>query len=167
MGDINLLTKINDLDERVSKVEESGGTPITVDSELSTTSTNPVQNKVITETVNKLTKYEKLATSLPTQSDYTINTWDVRRKGSLGILSIDVTCLTKDEYPQGNTFINIAKAVSTVPVYLGLSQTITARNGDYKPVEISLVHENNELILSIRGGSIQGRYSGVYTFMFQ
>ena len=29
MGDINLLTKINDLDERVSKVEESGVTSIT------------------------------------------------------------------------------------------------------------------------------------------
>ena len=28
MGDINLLTKINDLDERVSKVEESGVTSI-------------------------------------------------------------------------------------------------------------------------------------------
>ena len=52
MGDINLLTKINNLDERVSKVEESGGggSSITVDSELSTTSTNPVQNKVITNT---------------------------------------------------------------------------------------------------------------------
>ena len=53
MGDINLRTKINNLDERVSKVEESGGggTSITVDKALSMTSTNPVQNKVIT---NKL-----------------------------------------------------------------------------------------------------------------
>ena len=175
MGDINLRTKINNLDERVSKVEESGGgTSIIVDSELSSTSTNPVQNKVITETVNrinnnvnKLTEYEKLTTSLPTQSDYTINTWDVRRKGSLGVLSIDITCLTKDEYPQGNTFINIAKAASTLPLYLGLNQILTAKNGDYKPVEISLVNENNELILGIRGGSKQGRYSGIYTFMFQ
>ena len=57
MGDINLRTKINNLDERVSKVEESGGggTPITVDSELSDTSTNPVQNKVITTKINNNT----------------------------------------------------------------------------------------------------------------
>ena len=50
MGDINLRTKINNLDERVSKVEESGGggSSITVDKALSMTSTNPVQNKVIT-----------------------------------------------------------------------------------------------------------------------
>ena len=58
MGDINLLTKINDLVERVSKVEESGGggTPITVDSELSSTSTNPVQNKVITSKLTDTTR---------------------------------------------------------------------------------------------------------------
>lgn len=58
MGDINLLTKINDLDERVSKVEESGGggSSITVDSELSDTSTNPVQNKVITAKINNNTR---------------------------------------------------------------------------------------------------------------
>lgn len=31
-----------------------GGTPITVDSELSTSSTNPVQNKVITEKINEI-----------------------------------------------------------------------------------------------------------------
>ena len=56
MGDINLRTKINNLDERVSKVEESGGggTPITVDSELSSTSTNPVQNKVITKKLSQI-----------------------------------------------------------------------------------------------------------------
>ena len=58
MGDINLRTKINNLDERVSKVEESGGggTPITVDSELSDTSTNPVQNKVITAKLSDTTR---------------------------------------------------------------------------------------------------------------
>ena len=32
-----------------------GGTEITVDSELSTTSTNPVQNKVVTENINIIT----------------------------------------------------------------------------------------------------------------
>ena len=58
MGDINLRTKINNLDERVSKREESGGggTPITVDSELSDTSTNPVQNKVITAKLSNITR---------------------------------------------------------------------------------------------------------------
>ena len=58
MGDINLSAKINNLDERVSKVEESGGsgTPIIVDSELSDTSTNPVQNKVITAKLSDTTR---------------------------------------------------------------------------------------------------------------
>ena len=51
MGDVNLEIKLNNLDERVIKIEGSGGTSITVDSELSDTSTNPVQNKVITNTI--------------------------------------------------------------------------------------------------------------------
>lgn len=50
MGDVNLEIKLTNLDERVIKIEESD-TPITVDSELSGTSTNPVQNKVITNTI--------------------------------------------------------------------------------------------------------------------
>lgn len=56
MGDINLRTKINNLDERVSKVEESGGggSSITVDNALSMTSTNPVQNKVITNKLSQI-----------------------------------------------------------------------------------------------------------------
>lgn len=58
MGDVNLEIKLSNLDERVIKIEESGdggGTSITVDSELSDTSTNPVQNKVITAKINKNT----------------------------------------------------------------------------------------------------------------
>ena len=55
MGDVNLEIKLNNLDERVIKIEGSGGTPITVDSELSDTSTNPVQNKVITTKINNIT----------------------------------------------------------------------------------------------------------------
>ena len=58
MGDVNLEIKLSNLDERVIKIEESGGggTPITVDSELSSTSTNPVQNKVITTKINNNTR---------------------------------------------------------------------------------------------------------------
>ena len=56
MGDVNLEIKLNNLDERVIKIEGSGGTPITVDSELSDTSTNPVQNKVITTKINNNTR---------------------------------------------------------------------------------------------------------------
>lgn len=51
MGDVNLEIKLNNLDERVIKIEETD-TPINVDSELSDTSTNPVQNKVITTKIN-------------------------------------------------------------------------------------------------------------------
>ena len=56
MGDVNLEIKLNNIDERVIKIEESGGTPITVDSELSDTSTNPVQNKVITAKLSNITR---------------------------------------------------------------------------------------------------------------
>ena len=58
MGDVNLEIKLNNLDDRVIKIEESGGgdTPIIVDSELSDTSTNPVQNKVITAKINNNTR---------------------------------------------------------------------------------------------------------------
>ena len=56
MGDVNLEIKLNNLDERVIKIEGSGGTPITVDSELSDTSTNPVQNKVITAQLSNITR---------------------------------------------------------------------------------------------------------------
>ena len=55
MGDVNLEIKLSNLDERVIKIEESD-TPITVDSELSDTSTNPVQNKVITTKINNNTR---------------------------------------------------------------------------------------------------------------
>ena len=59
MGDVNLEIKLNNIDERVIKIEHSGGgggTPITVDSELSDTSTNPVQNKVITAKLSNITR---------------------------------------------------------------------------------------------------------------
>ena len=55
MGDVNLEIKLSNLDERVIKIEETD-TPITVDSELSDTSTNPVQNKVITKKINNNTR---------------------------------------------------------------------------------------------------------------
>lgn len=42
-----------------------GGSTITIDSALSTTSTNPVQNKVITATINNLSKIQ-IVDSLPT-----------------------------------------------------------------------------------------------------
>lgn len=50
MGDVNLEIKLNNLDDRVIKIEES------VDSELSDISTNPVQNKVITAKLSNITK---------------------------------------------------------------------------------------------------------------
>lgn len=56
MGDVNLEIKLSNLDDRVIKIEEGGGTPITVDSELSDTSTNPVQNKVITAKLSNITR---------------------------------------------------------------------------------------------------------------
>ena len=50
IGDISLLTTTakTDLVSAINEVNEHGGGSVTVDSELSTTSTNPVQNKVVT-----------------------------------------------------------------------------------------------------------------------
>ena len=147
MGDINLLTKLNNLNN---------------DLEENTTSINE-----LSENIEELNYYEKLITSFPSQNEYQINIWDVRRRGKFGMLNIDVTCLTRDEYPQGHNYVNIAIASSKDNIFLGLDQVITAKNGDYKPVQIILASGNNQLSLNIRGGSIDGRYSGIYTFMFQ
>ena len=56
IGDISLLTTTakTDLVSAINEVNEHGGASVTVDSELSTTSTNPVQNKVITARINSL-----------------------------------------------------------------------------------------------------------------
>lgn len=51
MGDINLRTKINNLDERVSKVEESGGISIT-DGIFNPVSTFVVSKKYVKKTGN-------------------------------------------------------------------------------------------------------------------
>jgi len=53
IGDISLLTTTakTDLVSAINEVNEHGGASVTVDSELSTTSTNPVQNKVVTSAV--------------------------------------------------------------------------------------------------------------------
>lgn len=50
IGDISLLTTTakTDLVSAINEVNEHGGASVTVDSELSATSTNPVQNKVVT-----------------------------------------------------------------------------------------------------------------------
>ena len=50
IGDLSALTTTakTDLVSAINEVNEHGGGSVTVDSELSTTSTNPVQNKVIT-----------------------------------------------------------------------------------------------------------------------
>ena len=53
IGDISLLTTTakTDLVSAINEVNEHGGASVTVDSELSTTSTNPVQNKVVTSVI--------------------------------------------------------------------------------------------------------------------
>lgn len=56
IGDLTELTTETktDLVSAINEVNAKGGADITVDSELSTTSTNPVQNKVITARINGL-----------------------------------------------------------------------------------------------------------------
>ena len=56
IGDLTELTTTakTDLVSAINEVNEHGGGSVTVDSELSTTSRNPVQNKVITARINSL-----------------------------------------------------------------------------------------------------------------
>ena len=65
LGDLNDLETTNksSLVEAINEVAESGGGGggVTVDSALSTTSTNPVQNKVITEALNDKANSSDLA----------------------------------------------------------------------------------------------------------
>lgn len=53
LADLTTTAK-TDLVSAINEVNEHGGASVTVDSELSTTSTNPVQNKVITARINGL-----------------------------------------------------------------------------------------------------------------
>ena len=59
-ADIGVINSNMDIiDVKMKEIEDAGGgggTPITVDSELSDTSTNPVQNKVITAKINNNTR---------------------------------------------------------------------------------------------------------------
>ena len=56
-ADIAVINKNMDIiDTKMKEIEEAGaGAQITVDSQLSETSTNPVQNKVISSKINELT----------------------------------------------------------------------------------------------------------------
>lgn len=56
-GEVLKAQDLNSIKDKINELVEGSnsgsGTTITVDSSLSTTSTNPVQNKVITEELNK------------------------------------------------------------------------------------------------------------------
>lgn len=124
MGDVNLEIKLNNLDERVIKIEGSGGTPINVDSELSDTSTNPVQNKVITMTLNGVVggdewtaksytkgsaviynnkvyycKKDCLASNLPTDTNY----WEETSLSKLNSNKVNVSAFTIDDDKRSST----------------------------------------------------------------
>ena len=103
-ADIGVINSNMDIiDSKMKEIEDAGGgggTPITVDSELSDTSTNPVQNKVITEALGttnvlinevaeKISNLERSVVTLPVSSDvtYTSLIWhDVVR--SFGVANI-------------------------------------------------------------------------------
>lgn len=51
---ISLKSQVSQNTSDIEQLKGGGGSTITVDSELSTTSTNPLQNKVITENINHL-----------------------------------------------------------------------------------------------------------------
>ena len=68
-ADISVINQNMDIiDEKMKEIEEAaggGGTSVTVDSELSTTSENPVQNKVVTQALNGKGTYSKPTGGIP------------------------------------------------------------------------------------------------------
>ena len=72
IGDLSALTTEakTDLVSAINEVNEHGGGSVTVDSELSTTSRNPVQNKVVTARINGLdSDVGTLRTSVQSKAD--------------------------------------------------------------------------------------------------
>lgn len=68
-ADISVINQNMDIiDEKMKEIENAsggGGTSVTVDRELSTTSENPVQNKVITQALNDKGTYSKPTGGIP------------------------------------------------------------------------------------------------------
>lgn len=90
--------EVDSLLEQVQKGEV--GEKVTVDSSLSTTSENPVMNKVITEELNKKLEGEVVGTTEPTE-DFEVN---AEIEAKLAELSEKVNELDKGEaYIMGDT----------------------------------------------------------------
>ena len=68
VSDIKNTICLDSLDSCIINDEHSGGESVTVDDTLSTTSQNPVQNKVITEKINQVEKSIPDVSGLATQS---------------------------------------------------------------------------------------------------
>ena len=70
-ADIGVINSNMDvIDAKMKEIDDKagsggGGTPVAVDSELSTTSENPVQNKVITQELSKKGTYSKPTSGIP------------------------------------------------------------------------------------------------------
>ena len=169
MGDVNLEIKLSNLDDRVIKIEESGGgTPITVDSELSDTSTNPVQNKVITEMLNGVVggdewtaksytkgsaviyhnkvyycKKDCLASNLPTDSNY----WEEISLSKLNSNKVDVSAFTisGDKRSTTDSLVNI---INNYPK--GIHQLLIGKNVEGNP------YPNEECFCIVFKGNLYG-----------
>lgn len=128
-ADIGVINSNMDIiDAKMKEIDNkagSGGAPITVDKALSTTSTNPVQNKVITEALDttnvlinevaeKISNLERSVATLTIPSDVTYtssNTHDVIK--SFGVVNIRYQIIGY--------------------VGIGNYQTISTLPNDYKP----------------------------------
>ena len=167
MGDVNLEIKLSNLDERVIKIEESD-TPITVDSELSDTSINPVQNKVITATLNGVVggdewtaksytkgsaviynnkvyycKKDCLASNLPTDTNY----WEETSLSKLNSNKVDVSAFTLSDDKRSSTD-SLLNIINNYPK--GIHQLIIGVNVEGNP------YPNEESFLIVFKGNTYG-----------
>ena len=136
MGDVNLEIKLNKIGQSVSDVN-----------------TKTDENTKSILKLNTISKFKNQC-ELAQQSNYNVEIEDTIQYGNIALMTITIKSITQESYPSGNSWIPII----TLPFNNKgiLTKTITSRNGDYKPIDISC---NNSNQVFARGGSIDSSYT--------
>lgn len=136
MGDVNLGIKLNNLDKNVAD-----------------TNTKVDEFSSLIEELNKIISFKNQC-ALISQSDYEVIIEGAVSCGNTALITVNIKSLTQESYPSGQNW----KPIITLPFNNKgiLTETISSRNGDYKPLEISC---NNSNQVYVRGGSINSTYT--------
>lgn len=132
----NLVTnkKLKSLDTRVTALEDDGG--VTVDTELSTTSENPVQNKVIAQKINTV--------------EASLNE-TIGRVDNIPVITVDSVLSTSSENPVQNKVvtnaINAIQKIYTADSYLTYDTLIQMGEDFNNNVTVVLYYDDLKLTL--------------------